>query len=122
MNTVFSQWPAQLSKIQANDDSKTPPGGDKKDDAPPASAQQPPLLVLPAQDDLQLFNGYNELAYDKLYLPYTGNGYIGLAINSKLGLYASQERAKSLSLPLMYNPLVIIYSDNLEKKGNAKRL
>lgn len=52
---------------------------------------------------------------EKLFLPYTGNGYIGVSANSKIGLFAAH--MKSLSLPLLYNPLASIYVDNLEKKG-----
>lgn len=51
---------------------------------------------------------------EKLFLPYTGNGYIGVSANSKIGLFAAH--MKSLSLPLLYNPLASIYVDNLEKK------
>lgn len=52
---------------------------------------------------------------EHLYLPFTGNGYIGLSIISKQGLYANYQ--KTLSLPLMYSPLAQIYSDTLPKKG-----
>jgi len=52
---------------------------------------------------------------EKIFLPYVGNGFIGVSANSKLGLFANH--MKSLSLPVMYNPLVSIYVDNLERKG-----
>lgn len=50
-----------------------------------------------------------------IYLPYTGNGYIGVSMQSKYGLYANYH--KSLSLNLKYNPLVQVYSDQLSKMG-----
>jgi hypothetical protein len=57
---------------------------------------------------------------ENLFLPYTGNGYIGISINSKQGLYANYH--KSLSLPIMYNPLVNIYSDTMSKKGSKNSM
>ena len=53
---------------------------------------------------------------EKLYLPFTGNGYIGISIVSKQGLYASP--LKSLNLQLKYNPIIQIYSETLKKKEN----
>jgi hypothetical protein len=52
---------------------------------------------------------------EKYFLPYTGNGYIGLSFFSKRGLYSYHQ--KSLNLKLNYNPLVQIYSDTLTYKG-----
>lgn len=99
MNTVVSEWPMQLSDVIKKDQN-----------IPPKSSDQAPTI----NDDLLLLDN-EQIDYDRLYLPYTGNGYIGLAINSKMGLFANH--LKGLSLELMYNPLSIIYSDNLEKKG-----
>lgn len=64
-------------------------------------------------DDEKTLNAEN--SNEKLFLPYIGNGFIGLSANSKLGLFASH--MKSLSLRVMYNPLASIYIDNLERKG-----
>ena len=52
---------------------------------------------------------------EKLYLPFTGNGYIGIAINSNRGIYAYHQ--KSLGLPVKYNPIAQISSDTLIRKG-----
>jgi hypothetical protein len=64
---------------------------------------------------------------DRFYLPYTGNGYIGLGLlnkqqdgqspsgNAAQGLHATYH--KTLSLPLLYNPLALVYGDGqLAKK------
>ncbi len=55
-------------------------------------------------------------AEDRFYLPYTGNGYIGLGLLNRAGgstaaqgLHATYH--KTLSLPLMYNPLALVYGD-----------
>ncbi|CAF0948843.1 unnamed protein product [Brachionus calyciflorus] len=58
----------------------------------------------------------NELDHhdENLFLPYTGNGYIGISIISKRGIFANHH--KTLSLPLLYNPLSQIYSDSMAKK------
>ena len=53
-------------------------------------------------------------ANEKLFLPYVGNGYIGISLISKQGLFGSFQ--KSLSLQLNYNPLIQIYSETLKKK------
>jgi hypothetical protein len=53
-------------------------------------------------------------AKDDLYLPYAGNGYIGVSLISKQGLYGSYQ--KGLQLQLKYNPLTQIYSETLKKK------
>ena len=53
---------------------------------------------------------------DKYFLPYAGNGYIGVSLFGKNGLYSYHQ--KSLSLKLNYNPLAQIYSDTLPVKGN----
>ena len=53
---------------------------------------------------------------EKLFLPFVGNGYIGLSTISKQGFFAYHQ--KTLSLPLRYSPLVQIYSETLKKKGN----
>ena len=52
---------------------------------------------------------------EPFFLPYTGNGYIGLSIKSKQGLYLNFH--KSMYLNLFYNPLVEIYSDQLTNSG-----
>lgn len=46
------------------------------------------------------------------FLPYTGNGYIGLSIKSDNGMFLNFH--KSMNLKLFYNPLVQIYSDRLK--------
>jgi hypothetical protein len=55
-----------------------------------------------------------ESNYENKYLPYTSNGYIGISMISKQGLFASH--FKSLNTLLGYNPLVSVYSDNLVKQ------
>ena len=52
---------------------------------------------------------------EKYFLPFSGNGYIGISASSKIGILASFQ--KYLSLPINYNPLVQIYSDTFLKKG-----
>ena len=54
---------------------------------------------------------------EKYFLPYAGNGYIGLSVFSKRGLHSYHQ--KSLNLKLNYNPLVQIYSDTLTYKGKT---
>jgi hypothetical protein len=50
---------------------------------------------------------------EHFFLPYTGNGYIGLSLQSTQGIYVNFQ--KSLSLLLHYNPLVQVYSDTLSR-------
>lgn len=57
---------------------------------------------------------------EKYFLPYTGNGYIGVSLFGKNGLYSYLQ--KSLSLKLNYNPLAQIYSDTLSFKGNFSKI
>lgn len=97
MNTVVSSWPTQFSRalnVKANS------AGD---------GENSNLVedLSPIEDKIS--------GEQKLFLPFTGNGYIGLAANSKNGLFV--HHMKSLSLPIVYNPLARIYLDNLEKKG-----
>ena len=49
------------------------------------------------------------------FLPYTGNGYLGLSFKSKLGIFINFH--KNLNLQSYFNPLVEIYSDRLTKYG-----
>jgi len=67
-------------------------------------------LTIPNQNDQNLFTDPSE----KLFLPFVGNGYIGISLISKQGIFGSLH--KSLNLPLKYNPLIQIYSENLKKK------
>lgn len=98
MNTVVSSWPNQFNKANAIKNQENENSGKNDDLVQVASLEE-------------AFN-----SNEKLYLPYTGNGYIGISANSKLGLFANQ--LKSLSLPLLYSPLSFIYTDNYsEKKG-----
>lgn len=68
-------------------------------------------------DELKLEENTDEALNkdDKYFLPYVGNGYIGLSVSSKQGLYSYHQ--KSLNLKLNYNPLAQIYSDTLTYKG-----
>ena len=63
---------------------------------------------------MSLINDYED---EKLFLPFTGNGYIGISINSNKGLYVYHQ--KSLSLSIKYNPVALITSDTLDSKGNG---
>ena len=101
MNTVVSNWPTQLSRAL---------------NVKPKIASE-----TETNENLNIAEELNSLEAtlpndQKLFLPFTGNGYIGLAANSKNGLFVNH--MKSLSLPIIYNPLASIYLDNLEKKGN----
>ncbi len=49
------------------------------------------------------------------YVPYTGNGFIGISLNSKEGVFGFYQ--KSLSLKFNYNPLSYIYLEGFEKTG-----
>lgn len=51
---------------------------------------------------------------EKLFLPFTGNGYLGISINSNLGVYVYHQKA--VSLPIKYNPVTQISSDILNFK------
>ena len=62
------------------------------------------------KNDQSFFTDANE----KLFLPFTGNGYIGISLISKQGIFGSLQ--KSLNIQLKYNPLIQIYSENLKKK------
>lgn len=59
---------------------------------------------------------HNDEDDENFFLPYTGNGYIGLSVQSSQGIFVNFQ--KSLSLNLKYNPLVQVYSDTLTKMGN----
>jgi hypothetical protein len=48
------------------------------------------------------------------YIPFTGNGYIGISLNTKSGLVA--KHVNSLSMSLKYNPLVSLYADEYSAK------
>lgn len=54
----------------------------------------------------------------RFFLPYTGNGYIGVSITNQNtngeGLYANYH--KTLSLPLMFSPLASLFTDGYERK------
>lgn len=54
----------------------------------------------------------------RFFLPYTGNGYIGVSITNQNangeGLYANYQ--KTLSLPLMFSPLASLFTDGYERK------
>ena len=52
---------------------------------------------------------------EHVFMPYAGNGYIGLSLFSKNGLFSYHQ--KSVNLKLNYNPLAQIYSDILPSKG-----
>lgn len=54
---------------------------------------------------------------EHFFLPYTGNGYIGLAIQSKEGLFVNFH--KSLSLNINYNPLAQVYIEALTKSETS---
>lgn len=56
---------------------------------------------------------HNDEDDENFFLPYTGNGYIGLSVQSSQGIFVNFQ--KSLSLNLKYNPLVQVYSDTLTK-------
>lgn len=64
-------------------------------------------------NEISLSQSKSNIQEKSIYLPYTGNGYIGVSIQSKQGLYANYH--KSLSLNLNFNPLVQVYSDRLSK-------
>ena len=66
-------------------------------------------------NEISLSQSKSNIQEKSIYLPYTGNGYIGVSIQSKQGLYANYH--KSLSLNLNFNPLVQVYSDRLSKMG-----
>lgn len=57
----------------------------------------------------------NDLLEENLFLPYVGNGYVGVSLTSKEGIFAFNQ--KSASFPLHYNPIANIYSDTMSKKG-----
>jgi hypothetical protein len=59
-------------------------------------------------------NEQSETSHENKYLPFTSNGYIGISMISKQGLFAPH--FKSLNTPLAYSPLVSVYSDNLVKQ------
>ena len=77
---------------------------------PPNSASTPFVDQIQKQQILA-----TEEDGENFFLPYTGNGYIGLALQSTQGIYVNMQ--KSLSLNLRYNPLVQVYSDTLAKSG-----
>jgi hypothetical protein len=52
---------------------------------------------------------------EKTFLPFIGNGNIGLSLFSKNGLYLYHQ--KSSNLKLSYNPLAQVYVDTLPNKG-----
>jgi hypothetical protein len=54
--------------------------------------------------------------YEQYFLPYTGNGYFALSVDSMAGLYALNHQ-HAPSFALSYSPLTQIYSDILVKKG-----
>jgi hypothetical protein len=52
---------------------------------------------------------------EKTFLPFIGNGNLGLSLFSKNGLYLYHQ--KSSNLKLSYNPLAQAYVDTLPNKG-----
>lgn len=68
-----------------------------------------------AQDDKDHL--IDPLDYEHFFLPYTGNGYLGLSMKSKLGIFVNFH--KNLNLQLYFNPLVDVYSDRLTKIESA---
>lgn len=68
-------------------------------------------------DDPAAETSLNHQTDEKFYIPYTGNGYIGLSIQSNEGLFVSYH--KSLSLKIFHNPLVQVYSENYPKKETS---
>lgn len=69
-----------------------------------------------SQDDKK--GSTDHLDDEPFFLPYTGNGYLGLSMKSKLGIFVNFH--KNLNLKLYFNPLVEIYSDRLNKIGIFK--
>lgn len=89
---------------------------------------KPDLTLNPSPDLLSIDESQSSQHGEKYFLPYTGNGYIGLSVLSKKGLFASMSvsghqiasySSSSLNLSLMYSPLAFIYADNLNRKEAA---
>jgi hypothetical protein len=96
MNYLYSDWSSYKKYVSnKNDDNKVNEN-----------------VISTDPSIMSLINDYED---EKLFLPFTGNGYIGIAINSNKGLHAYHQ--KSLNLPVKYNPIAQISSDTLESKG-----
>lgn len=49
------------------------------------------------------------------YVPFIGNGYIGINIDSKQGIFGHYNNRLGLNLQLKYNPLTYVYYDSWTK-------